>query len=271
MLLNANLQTGVAAIRGGVKIPFAEQGDPGSLPVLFLHGYTDSWRSFEGVLPLLPRSIRAIAISQRGHGDADRPMSGYRASDLAADLASLMDTLGVESAVIVGHSMGSYTAQRFAIDNPHRTRGLVLAGSYSTAKGDAGIEELRDAVSTLVDPIDPDFVRSFQESTLAQTVSAELLDAVIGESLKVPARIWREAAESLARDDHWARLGEIRVPALVVWGDRDDLFSRSEQERLVNAIPQARLLVYSGAGHALHWEEPARFARDVAEFAASLA
>jgi hypothetical protein len=64
-----------------VKIPFAEQGDPDSLPVLFLHGYTDSWRSFEGVLPLLPRSVRAIAISQRGHGDADRPMTGYRASD----------------------------------------------------------------------------------------------------------------------------------------------------------------------------------------------
>jgi hypothetical protein len=76
-----------------------------------------------------------------------------------------MDTLAIESALIVGHSMGSYTAQRFAIERPHRTRGLVLAGSYPTAKGNGGIEELKDAVSALVDPIDPAFVRSFQAST----------------------------------------------------------------------------------------------------------
>ncbi len=270
MLLNANLQTGVATIRDGVKIPFVEQGDPGGFPVLFLHGYTDSWRSFEGVLPLLPHSIRAIAISQRGHGDADRPISGYRASDLAADLASFMDARAIESAVIVGHSMGSYTAQRFAIDNPHRTRGLILAGSYPTAKGNGEVEELKDAVSALVDPIDPNFVRSFQESTLARTISAEFLDAIIGESLKVPARVWQEAVKSLSRDDHSARLHEIAVPTLVVWGDQDAFFPRAEQDVLMRTIPGARLVTYAGAGHAIHWEEPRRFAVDVAGFVASL-
>jgi pimeloyl-ACP methyl ester carboxylesterase len=166
--------------------------------------------------------------------------------------------------------MGSYTAQRFAIDNPRRTRGLILAGSYPTAKGNDGIRELKNAVSNLVDPIDPDFVRGFQESTLAQTVSAGFLDAVIGESLKVPARIWQEAAESLSRDDHSARLHEIVAPTLVVWGDQDEFFPRAGQEVLTRTIPNARLVAYAGAGHALHWEEPRRFAADVATFVANL-
>src|SRR5215207_8668876 len=71
----------------GVELPYIEQGDPSSVPVLFLHGYTDSWRSFEGVLPHLPRSIRAVAVTQRGHGDADRPFTGYDPRDFAADLS----------------------------------------------------------------------------------------------------------------------------------------------------------------------------------------
>src|SRR3712207_4230490 len=89
----------------GVKLPYVEQGDPSGVPVVLLHGVTDSWRSFEPVLPHLPASIHAYALTQRGHGDAERPASGYRPQDLAADVAAFMDALGLESAVIVGHSM----------------------------------------------------------------------------------------------------------------------------------------------------------------------
>ncbi len=57
----------------GVKLPYTDQGEPSGIPMLLLHGGTDSWRSFERVLPHLPRSVHAFALSQRGHGDADRP------------------------------------------------------------------------------------------------------------------------------------------------------------------------------------------------------
>ena len=74
-----------------VKLQYVEQGDLASTPVLFLHGITDSWHSFEPVLPHLPASIRAFALSQRGHGDSDRPMSGYHPRDFAADVVAFMD------------------------------------------------------------------------------------------------------------------------------------------------------------------------------------
>ena len=102
------------------------------MPVILLHGVTDSWRSFELVLPHLPPSIHAFALSQRGHGDADRPLTGYSFHDFAADVAAFMDALQLKTAVIVGHSMGSGVDQRFALDYPDRLLGFVLVGSFAT-------------------------------------------------------------------------------------------------------------------------------------------
>ncbi len=77
--------------------------------MLLLHGVTDSWLSFERVLPYLPESINATALTQRGHGDADRPATGYRTRDYAADVAAFLDAVGLGAAVIVGDSMGGPT------------------------------------------------------------------------------------------------------------------------------------------------------------------
>jgi non-heme chloroperoxidase len=256
----------------GVMLPYVEQGAASGVPVLLLHGVTDSWRSFERVLPHLPGSIRAVALTQRGHGDADRPTAGYRFQDFAADLAALMDALGIEAAVIVGHSMGSYVAQRFAMDHPERTLGLVLVGSATTWRGNPAVLDLwNSAVSKLTDPVDPVFVREFQRSTLAQPVPQAFFEAVVQESLKVPARVWRAAFEAIVNDDHSGELGKIEAPTLIVWGDRDDEFCPGgDQEALRAAIAGSRLVVYSGAGHALHWEEPERFAADLAAFVQGL-
>jgi non-heme chloroperoxidase len=256
-----------ATLPNQVTLPYVEQGDPAGVPVLLLHGITDSWRSFEGVLPHLPTSLHAFALSQRGHGDAARPVTGYYPQDFAADLAAFMDVLKLGPAVVVGHSMGSYIAQRFALDYPDRTLGLVLMGSCTTVRGNPVAVELWDSVvSTLTDPIDPSFVREFQQSTLAQPVPQTLLDTVVQESLKVPAQVWRAALAALLDTDFSGELGKITAPTLIVWGDQDAFFLRREQEALTAAITGAQLVVYPGAGHGFHWEEPARFAADLAAF-----
>ena len=69
----------------GVELAYVEQGDPAGVPVIFLHGITDSWHSFEPVLPHLPETIHAFALSQRGHGEADRPEAGYQPQNFAAE------------------------------------------------------------------------------------------------------------------------------------------------------------------------------------------
>jgi non-heme chloroperoxidase len=252
---------------GQVRLSYAEQGDPSGVPVLFLHGATDSWRSFERVFPHLPESIRAIAVTQRGHGDSSRPATGYRCQDFAADLAAFMDALDLGTAVIAGHCMGGSFAQRFALDYPERTQGLVLAGSFPTMRGNPDVQQLWDsAISTLTDPVDRSFVVEFQESTLAQPLPERFFETVIRESLKVPARVWKEVFASLLREDFSGELGRIKVPTLIVWGDRDAFCPRRDQDTLARAITTSQLVVYSETGHALHWEEPEHFAEDLMEF-----
>ena len=256
----------IRSANGGVRLAYAEQGS--GLPVIFLHGFTDSRRSFEGLFHQLPNGLRAIAVSQRGHGASERPVMGYRAHDFASDLAAFMDSLGIGHAVLVGHCLGAQVAQRFAIEHPHRTLGLVLIGAYPTLRHNAPVHELwASAVSTLTDPIDPNFVASFQLSTLARPVSAEWLDMVVKESLQVPAAVWRETCAGVLQDDTTDELDQIMADTLILWGERDGLCGRADQEALAAGIRRSRLKVYPGGGHGLHWEEPARVAADIVAFA----
>jgi pimeloyl-ACP methyl ester carboxylesterase len=260
------------ALPGRVELPYVEQGDPSGVPVVMLHGVTDSWRSFGPVLPHLPESIHAFALTQRGHGDAGRPAAGYRTRDFAADVAAFVEGLGLAPFVLVGHSMGATNAQRFAIDHGDGIRGLVLMASFASFGDNPAVREfLEYAEPKLSDPIDPQFVREFQESTLARPVPPAFLDSVVQESLKLPARVWRATFEGIMEDDVVAERGRIKAPTLIVWGDRDSFCSRRDQDRLLAAIPDSRLLVYEGTGHALHWEEPERFAADLVRFVEGLA
>ena len=257
-------------LASGVKLQYVEQGVADGTPVIFLHGITDSWRSFEPVLPHLPASIHAFALTQRGHGESDHPAAGYHPRDFAADIAAFMDAFNIKRAVIAGHSMGSIIARRFALDYPERTQGLVLMGSFLAFEGNPEVAELRDAVSKLTDPVEYGFALEFQQSTLAGPVPQTYLETVVQESLKAPARVWRAALEGLLEDEHAADLQRIDSPTLIVWGDKDAFCPDSDQRALRAAIAGSQLVTYPGVGHALHWEQPERFAADLAAFTEKL-
>ena len=250
--------------RHTIQLPYVEQGAKSGIPVVFLHGYSDSWRSFERVLPYLPASIRALVVTQRGHGDASRPATGYQPEDFAADVVAFLDALEIESAVIVGHSMGSIIAQRCALDYPERVRKLVLVGAFLGLQKNGSVHELRDAVAQLTDPIDVDFVREFQLSTLAQPVPH--FETVVQESLKMPARVWKEVLANLLPVDYSAEIGQIKAPTCIIWGDQDSFSPRRDQEALAAGIANARLIEYAGTGHSPHWEDPQRFVADLVTF-----
>ena len=181
--------------------------------------------------------------------------------------SALMDALDLKTAVIAGHCMGGSVAQRFALDYPERTQGLVLAGPFPRCEA---IRTSRNSGTPSVDADrsgGPSFVVGFQESTLAQPVPERFFETVIQESLKVPARVWKAVFAGLLQEDFSSELAKIKVPTLIVWGDRDAILSPTEtRTRLARAIPTSRLVVYSETGHALHWEEPEHFADDLVEF-----
>ena len=254
-----------------LRLEFVERGNADGLPAIFLHGVTDSWGAFEGVLGRLPDHIHAIALSQRGHGNSSRPASGYHLSDFAADVVRLLDALEIPRVVVAGHSMGSLVAQQFATTYPERTLGVVLMGSAPDVRACEVLQAYaRDEVATLTDPIDPAFAREFQVSTIARPVEEGLIDACVLESLKVPARVWREAFAGFVDADFTDALRALRVPVLVASGDRDAFFPLDHALRLHDLIPASALLVYQGGGHAFHWEDPDTFVRDLVRFLDSI-
>jgi len=252
-----------------LSLEYVEQGDSLGTPVLFLHGYSDSWHSYESVLPLLPNNIHAFVISQRGHGNSSCPSKGYTMTHFANDIASFVEKLKLGPVIIVGHSMGGTVAQRFVIDHPELVKGFVLVGSFANYNNEV-IAELYKDVLKLTDPVDRSFVTEFQKSCIAKPIPEKSFNIYVNESLKLPARIWKSVLTELLPVDYTTELKKINKPALILWGDSDAIVHQKDQDMLVKAIQNSRLVVYKGVGHSMQWEEPGRFAKDLVEFIDSI-
>ena len=256
-------------LSAGPRLRYAERGDRIGEAIIFLHAYVDSWFTFSRVLALLPSRYHAFAPDQRGHGESDKPECCYTAEDLAADVDAFMEAVGIDEATLVGDSSGGLIAQRMALDYPRRVSRLVLVGSPTTLLNNEGVMEWWEELRALEDPIRPEFVRGMLGRMIHHPVPGDFLETAISESLKVPARVWRDYWEGviLAVDDT-TRLGEIDAPTLILWGERDALLPREEQQRRAATIPDATLKVYRDTGHVVCWERPEWVARDLEAFMA---
>ena len=257
-------KTKSVALATGVTLPYFEIGDPAGLPVVFIHGLTDSHLSYAPMLEAMPQNYRMFAITMRGHGDATKPERGYAPEDMAADVAAFLDAQGIERAVIVGHSMGSLVTRAFAHAYPKRVLGLGLLGAFASLHANAAVEEVFQAVDALGDEIPDDFAREWQQGSLGTPVPDDFFEMVIEETKKAPVHVFRDALAGLmARDRTFTGAGSL-VPTLIIWGDKDTFCTRADQDTLVGAFRNSRLVIYHGIGHAVHWELPVRAATDIA-------
>ena len=227
-------RSAAARLASGPQIHYTEQGDPGGEPIVFLPAYADSWFSYSRVLALLPTRYHAYALDQR--------------------------------VTLVGHSGSCFAARRVVVAHPERVARLILSGSPAGSLPTQVAAGLQAAVRSLADPVPADFVREFQAGATHLPLPETFLEGLVAESRKLPARVWRDAADGLAAFDDTADLGRIAAPTLLVWGDRDGLLPPHEQQRLVAAIPGARSQLYPETGHSPHWERPERFAADLEAF-----
>ena len=251
---------------GRVKLEYAEQGNAKGTPVIFLHGITDSWHSFESVLENLPAAVHAFAISQRGHGDSERPLQNYSPKDFAADIAEFIKQKNLGKTFIVGHSMGGVVAQQFAIDFPGLTKGLVIIDSDPEFKNNPGMPEFYEEVLKMQGAISRTFMDEFQKATLAKPIDSVYFNLLVDEGIKVPASVFKAALSGIMGVDLREQLKQVKAPALIFWGNLDSFCTYKGQETMVNNIKNSKLIIYGNTGHALHWEEPKRFAGDLVNF-----
>jgi len=255
-----------AVLASGLTIPYAETGNSAAKPVVFVHAYVESWRYFEVVLRHLPASLHGYAPTQRGHGDADKPAHGYLPEDFAADIVGFMDVLGIRRAHLIGTSSGGLVSQLVASTYPDRVSSLVLISSPASLADKPAVAAMWEEVSVLEDPLDRGFVEEFVRGTSPESVPDDFIDTLIDESLKVPAHVWKETLRGLIETD--VNLERIMAPTLLIAVD-DDAFVSNDQHALLDAIPDARLVLYEGGGHAVHLAQPTRVVNDIVDFLAT--
>ena len=255
-------------IDDGLLIPYVEQGHPDGVPL-------DPAPRPHRLPPLLRARARGAAATRSARSrsppaatatPASR-LSGYDAARMAADVIEVMDALGIERAIVAGHSMGSWTARRVAADLP---------GSRARRRARRRVRDL---------PRQPRNRRAGARSSAPWTIRSTRPTPASGRTARWPARCprrsWRWSSRRPAsprRASGGGAPGPDRRPPRAA---RDDpragaaLLRRARRVRPAHrpgrparSDPGAELRVYEGGGHALHWERPDRFAADLVEFAA---
>lgn len=255
-------------LSSGVRLSYVALGPTSATPVVLLHGWGESRRSFDRLVPQLAGSVRTLAVDQRGHGESDKPMDGYSLATSADDAVAFMDALEIDSAVLLGSSSGGYVAQQVAASSPHRVAGLMLVGSPLTLQGRP---PFADEVERLRDPVDEDWVRaSLTWFPRFHPVPEWYLEDRIRDGAHIPAHVWRATLRGLCEATPPSDLGSITSPTLILWGARDELLTRDQADGLARAIPGSRTIVYEDTGHLVLWEQPDALATDLDAFVTSL-
>jgi len=232
-------------------------------PALLLHGWGVSSQSLAGVQEMLGGTHRAVALDLPGFGWSERPPAAWGTAEYARHVVGVMEALGMARAAVVGHSFGGRVAIRMAVEHtPHVAR-LVLVAS-------AGIRPPR-GVRYQVRVKTVKLVRALFGlpvwGRLGRRLIARLTERVGSRDYRT-AGAMRPTLVKLVNEDLGPLLPAIRVPTLILWGDRDQEVPRSAMDRMAAAIPGARMVVFPGAGHFPFQDAPEAFARELRAFMA---
>ena len=252
----------------GLRIAYVEAGDPKGEPLLLLHGYTDSSRSFSLMVPHLSR-YRLLIPDQRGHGGSDAPACCYSPSQFADDARLFLDSLRIVQANVAGHSLGSMVAISLAADHPSRVSRLVLIGSTALVPVKRG-DWLYDNALALKAPLDPasQFMRDWHPANQPTPVDPVFAEAVRREFMTIPLHVWRGVMRELASVPVGRHAADVKAPVLVLSGGKDPLFPAEHHASLLKAFPHAQAQVFAELGHNPNWEKPKEVAEAIDQFIA---
>ena len=250
----------------GVKLAYSEMGNTDGEPLLLIHGYTDNSRSWSLLAPHLNlRDYHVYAIDLRGHGKSSAPECCYTYPELANDAYLFMEAMKIGKADVVGHSLGSLTAQLLAAQHPEKIDKVVLISSTINTGGGPGTW-LWDNIAPLQPPVDPNGKFMMDWYWNPNPVDDAFIKPEREESAAVPLHVWKGVLWGVTTGDLSKTAPLVKAPMMIFWGDQDPLFDASHQEKLKTAFPQARYETFKGAGHNMFWEQPQKSAELINSF-----
>ena len=221
-----------------------ERRGSGPPSFLCLHGLVDTLEIWDRLVDPLAALGEVVRYDQRAHGESDAPPGEYAREDLAGDAVAVLDQLGIERAVLIGHSMGGIVAMTTALAHPDRVAGLVLIGTAS---------QCSERVAGFYDRIAAAGESEGNEG-LARVIYGRDTDRRVRGDAGGIARVTR-TLKSLYTDPLTPKLAGLACPVLLLVGERDPMGPRAS-EIILDHLPSATLRVVPEQGHWLHVDVP---------------
>jgi esterase len=265
----------------GLNFHYVEWGAASQVPLVCLHGITQTAHSWDEVAAELSNEHRVLCLDQRGHGDSDwAPDGDYARQTQAADIEAITDALGLSRFILAGMSMGGINSITFAARHPAKVRALVIV-DVSPEVQTRGVQNIRSFIQAS-DELDSfeEFVQRAHQFNPRR--SLENLRSRLSHNLKqLPNGKWTWKYDKALRSpgrgfqasallNLWDDVRDIRCPTLIIKGGESDILSRESAEKLRAAIPDSRLAVVPDAGHSVMGDNPTAFVEAVRAFLHSL-
>ena len=265
------------AVVNGVRLAYQITGD-GEVPLVLVHGSWVSHRNWDAVVPALGRSFRVVRYDRRGHSASERPQGRDSIRDDVADLAGLIEQLGLVPAFVAGNSFGGTIALRLVAERPDLLRGVMahepplvalLAGAPEYAPM---LEEVSRRFAAVVQRIaagdDAGAAEQFVETVALGPGEWEDMDPEEQRIAIENARTFLgEVRDPEGLTVDLDRLGQIDVPVLLTLGDQSPPTFAPVVQRLAAVMRRCEVITIGGAGHIPHVTHPERYVEVVGRFA----
>jgi 3-oxoadipate enol-lactonase len=235
-------------------------------PLLMIHGAGIPHDEFQPQYETLGAKFRLILPDVRGHGESPVTKAPYSMKQFADDMFALLEHLGIDETLILGHSMGGTIAQQMVMDHPERVKAMVLAETNYGIKSDAmlyWIVKLMDPLSRMIGLKRLSGLSVKQFSGRSPQLKP-FLETAFQQHVDDPANFWN-ISQANNEYDGKGQLAKIQCPTLIM-AARNNPATHSYAQYMAENIPNARLIMISNAGHMLNWDNAEVFNKTVIEF-----
>ncbi len=263
----------------GCRIFAHQAGGEGSVPLLFIHGWTGNSYQWRRVVPRLTTRVRAIVPDLPGCGQSDKPPIDYTIRELVTFIRGFLATEGIDRAVLVGTSFGGFLALRYCLEFPEMVSALILLNAsgirarYSWGLNACSVPVLRYAMPYVM--LVPRELKLWIRSKIGSRREAIAIALEEFRDATLTLRSWAGLQASLKsirniRDEDMVddRLSCIACPVLIVWGDRDEALPVEMAHRYHEGIKGSELTLLAGCGHNIPEERPEETVAAIEDFLA---
>ncbi|MEM1584192.1 MAG: alpha/beta hydrolase [Nitrososphaerota archaeon] len=252
-------------------------------PLMLIHGAWASHEWWRMQIPEFSKKYKVIAIDVRGHGKSARLEKPTTVQKLAEDVDKVLNTLGISEIVLVGWSMGGMLSTQYYFEHPEKVKGLVLISSRLHKRPrmliEAYLRTIREMFTLFMDFADfegfeslkyEDEVKKEVQKMFSSSTDPEIIRWAIEDLTKNRRRDYINIVKTLAKYDASDKLHMIKVPMLIIVGDKDERTPPEFAKKIHEKVPHSKLIIIEGYGHYMLIERPDIVNKEIIDFLQSI-